>query len=196
MPNFYIIAGPNGAGKTTFAREWLTKRIAWDDFLNADIIAAEMSPDNPEAVAIQAGRLMLERLYDRAERGIDFAVETTLAGTSYIKIIKGLKSRGYESHLAFLWVSEVEFSIARVAKRVSEGGHNIPVDVIRRRFNSGIRNLFQIYRPLLNSWQLHDNAGIETILIAEEVEGELTIYEQTRYEEILAMIKEDKDVVH
>jgi predicted ABC-type ATPase len=92
--------------------------------------------------------------------------------------------------------SDVELSIARVAQRVSKGGHNIPEVVIRRRFNLGIRNLFQTYRPLLDSWQLHDNVGIETILIAEEVNSELTVYEQSRYEEILAMIEEDKDVVH
>jgi predicted ABC-type ATPase len=119
MPNLYIIAGPNGAGKTTFARKWLPKHIDWEDFLNADIIAEELSPENPESVAIQAGRLMLERLYDRAERSIDFAVETTLAGLSYVKIINGLKSRGYESHLAFLWVRDVELSIARVAQSPS-----------------------------------------------------------------------------
>jgi predicted ABC-type ATPase len=196
MPSLYIIAGPNGAGKTTFAREWLATRIDWEDFLNADIIAAEMSPDSPESVAIPAGRLMLERLYDRADRKVDFAVETTLAGLSYVKIIKRLSARGHKAHLAFLWVREVDFSIARVAKRVSEGGHNIPQDVIRRRFNLGIRHLFKTYRPLLTSWQLYDNADELRILIAEEVDGELTIYEQSRYEEILAMIEEDNDVVH
>lgn len=196
MPNFYIIAGPNGAGKTTFAREWLTAKIGWENFINADLIAEELSPDNPESVAIQAGRLMLERLYERAEHGVDFAVETTLAGTSYVKIINGLKSRGYDAHLVFLWVRKVDFSIARVAKRVSEGGHNIPKDVIRRRFNAGIRNLFQIYRPLVTSWQLYDNAEVLRILIAEESEGEITVYDSSRYQEILAMIEEDNDVIH
>ena len=195
MPNFYIIAGPNGAGKTTFAREWLSSKIGWENFINADLIAEELSPDNPEAVAIQAGRIMLERLDERASKGVDFAVETTLSGTSYVRIIRGLKARGYDSHLAFVWGRKVELSISRVALRVRRGGHNIPEDVIRRRFIAEIRNLFNIYRPLLESWQLYDNSGKQLILVAEEMNTTLRIYEQSLYDEVLEFV-EKEDVIH
>ncbi len=195
MPNLYIIDGPNGAGKTTFAREWLTAKIGWENFINADLIAEEISPDNPEVVAIRAGHLMLERLDERAGKGIDFAVETTLVGTSYVRIIRGLQSRGYDAHLAFVWSRQVEHSIARVALRVRKGGHNIPEDVIRHRFGAGIRNLFKVYRSLLKSWQLYDNAGKHLVLIAEEINSKLIVYEQSLYDEVLEFV-EKEDVVH
>ena len=197
MPNFYLIAGPNGAGKTTFAREWLPKRIAWENFLNADIIAAEMCPADPESVALPAGRMMLERMAECEAAGLDFATETTLAGLSYVRIIKRLQEKGYDTHLAFVWVREVEYSIARVAHRVKMGGHNIPEVVIRRRFKAGLRNLFGVYRPLLASWQLYDNAEDETVFVAEELGKELTVYEPLLYQEIMARVEEkDDDAFH
>jgi predicted ABC-type ATPase len=196
MPKFYLVAGPNGAGKTTFAREWLPKRIAWENFLNADMIAAEMCPADPDSVVFSAGRLMLERMAECEAAGLDFATETTLAGLSYVRIINRLREKGYETHLAFVWVREVEFSIARVAHRVRMGGHNIPEVVIRRRFKAGLRNLFNIYRPLVTSWQLYDNAGGELIFVAEEIDGELTIHDATLYQSVLAQAEEDNDLIH
>jgi predicted ABC-type ATPase len=196
MPKFYLIAGPNGAGKTTFAREWLPKRIAWENFLNADMIAAEMSPDDPEAVAIPAGRLMLERMAECEAAGLNFATETTLAGLSYVRIINRLREKGYDTHLAFVWVREVEFSIARVAHRVRMGGHNIPEAVIRRRFKAGLRNLFNVYRPLVTSWRIYENLKSPS-LVVREMRGELTVYDQPRYQEILASLEEnDDDNIH
>ena len=196
MPKFYLVAGPNGAGKTTFAREWLPKRIAWENFLNADIIAAEMCPANPESVAIPAGRVMLERMAECEAAGLDFATETTLAGLSYVRIIKRLQEIGYETHLAFVWVREVEFSIARVAHRVRMGGHNIPEVVIRRRFKAGLRNLFEVYRPLVTSWRIYENLKSPN-LIVKEAKGELTVFDQLRYQDILANLEGNyDDIIH
>ena len=196
MPRFYLIAGPNGAGKTTFAREWLPKRVAWENFLNADIIAAEMCPENPESVAIPAGRLMLERMAECEAAGADFATETTLAGLSYVRIINRLREKGYQTHLAFVWVREVEFSIARVAHRVRMGGHNIPEAVIRRRFKAGLRNLFGVYRPLLASWRIFDNAQNNPLLVAREITGKLSVFEPDLYEQILQQAEAEDDTYH
>ncbi len=127
---------------------------------------------------------------------MDFATETTLAGLSYVRIINRLRVKGYDTHLAFVWVREVELSIARVAHRVKLGGHNIPEIVIRRRFKAGLRNLFAVYRPLVTSWRIYENLQ-SPHLIARERGGELNIFEPFRYQEILAYAEEnDDDNVH
>lgn len=155
-----------------------------------------MCPENPESVAILAGRLMLEQMAQCEAAGVDFATETTLAGLSYVRIIKRLQEKGYQTHLAFVWVRQVEFSIARVAHRVKLGGHHIPEVVIRRRFKAGLRNLFNVYRPLVTSWRLYENQTTP-ILIAREAGNELTIYEPHIYQAILALAEEtDDDVIH
>lgn len=184
MPNLYIIAGPNGAGKTTFAREFLLPFVDCYEFVNADMIAAGLSPFAPETVALQAGRLMLERIQKLSEQRVDFAFETTLSGKTYVRFIREVKDRGYEVHLVFLWLSDVEFSARRVAHRVKQGGHNIPDEVIRRRFGLGIRNLFQIYRPLLDSWKLYDNTKRNPQLIAEEIYGTLQVADPDLYQKL------------
>lgn len=112
---------------------------------------------------------------------------------SYVRIIKRLQTQGYQTHLAFVWVREVEFSIARVAHRVKMGGHHIPEVVIRRRFKAGLRNLFNVYRSLVTSWQLFDNTNGAAVFVAEEVGGELTVYEPEHYREILARLEEQED---
>jgi predicted ABC-type ATPase len=154
-----IIAGPNGAGKTTFAREFLPNEAACPVFINADLIAAGLSPFNPELVAIAAGRLMLEQIADHARRGQSFAFETTLSGRGYVRPIRQWRSDGFLVVLFFLCLASPEEAIARVAERVAQGGHHVPENVIRRRFAAGLRNFETLYRQEVNFWRRYNNSG-------------------------------------
>jgi predicted ABC-type ATPase len=154
-----IIAGPNGAGKTTFAREFLPNEASCPIFVDADLIAAGLSPFAPDLAARRAGRLMIEEIRRHAERGESFALETTLAGRSYARLIPRWRADQYQVHLVFLRLDTPELAIERVAVRVAQGGHNVPEAVIRRRFAQGSRNFRDLYRPLVDSWQLYDNSS-------------------------------------
>ena len=156
-----IIAGPNGAGKTTFAREFLPNEAGCPIFINADLIAAGLSPFQPELAAVKAGRLMLEEIREYSRHGASFAFETTLAGRTYARMIPDWQSEGYHVKLFFLTLPSAEMAIARVAERVRQGGHNVPEEVVRRRFTAGRANLDIMYRHLVDSWALFDNAGDE-----------------------------------
>jgi len=154
-----IIAGPNGAGKTTFAREFLTGEAHCPIFINADLIAAGLSPFAPELAAIKAGRLMLESVHEHINKGDSFAIETTLSGLGYARAIPEWRKQGYHVKLMFLQLPSAEIAIARVAERVKQGGHNIPEAIVRRRFDAGLKNFEQIYQPLVDVWLQFDNAG-------------------------------------
>ena len=161
MPKLFIIAGCNGAGKTTASYTILPEMLDCREFVNADEIAKGLSPFNPESVAIDAGRLMLQRMYDLLSMDEDFAFETTLASRSYVKFIEQAQSKGYFVSLLFFWLPTPEQAIERVATRVNEGGHNIPSDTIRRRYFSGIRNLMALYTPICNYWVIYDNSSAD-----------------------------------
>ena len=161
-----IIGGPNGAGKTTFARTFLPAEAQCLNFINADLIAAGLSPFAPEAAAIKAGRLMLEEMSDFSRRGESFAFETTLSGLSYRKHIRRWRDEGYQISLFFLALPTVETAIARVAERVKQGGHAVAESVIRRRFVAGLRNFEEIYKKEVHSWIEFDNSGVEPVVIA------------------------------
>jgi predicted ABC-type ATPase len=154
-----IIAGPNGAGKTSFAREFLPNEAHCPTFINADLIAAGIAPFQPETVAMRAGRLMLEEIEERVRHRQSFAFETTLSGRTYAKKIHEWQTLGYHVKLIFLSLPNPAVAAARVAARVAQGGHNVPEDVIRRRFGLGLRNLENIYKPLVDAWILYDNSG-------------------------------------
>lgn len=154
-----IIAGPNGAGKTTFAREFLPNEAACPVFINADLIAAGLSPFNPELAAIAAGRLMLEQIADYARRGQSFAFETTLSGRGYVRLIRKWRSDGFFVVLFFLFLASPEEAIARVAERVAQGGHHVPENVIRRRFAAGLQNFETLYRKEVDFWRRYNNSG-------------------------------------
>lgn len=162
-----IIAGPNGAGKTTFAREFLPFEAECPVFINADLIAAGLSPFQPEAAAFRAGRVMLEEIATHVAACRSFAFETTLSGLTYARMIPGWRSAGYRVKLLFLSLGSEEEAIARVAMRVRQGGHNIPAEVIRRRFVSGMKNFCDVYRPRVDVWQLFDNSGPAPQLLEE-----------------------------
>jgi predicted ABC-type ATPase len=160
-----IIAGPNGAGKTTFAREFLPNEAGCPQFVNADLIAAGLSPFAPEQAAIKAGRLMLETIAEYIARGESFAFETTLAGLGYARQIPLWQASGYHVALFFLALPSAELAIARVAQRVRQGGHAIPEAVIRRRFAAGRANFERVYRELVDAWALYENVGGVPVLI-------------------------------
>jgi predicted ABC-type ATPase len=154
-----IIAGPNGAGKTTFAREFLPLEAGCPDFINVDLIAAGLSPFAPERSAVRAGRLMLEEIRRRTQRGESFAFETPLSGRGYVRLIPRWQAAGYRVKLIFLSLPSADLAVSRVAARVAQGGHAVPEDVIRRRFQSGLRNLRDVYARIVDSWVLYDNSG-------------------------------------
>lgn len=162
-----IIAGPNGAGKTTFAREYLPLEVGITAFINADLIAAGLSPFAPELVARRAGRLMLEGIDRCAAAGISFAFETTLAGKGYAHRIQQWQIQGYSVKLVFLQLQSLDQAVARVGMRVRQGGHAIPPEVIARRFRAGLRNFETLYRWLVNEWQIIDNAESTPRLLSE-----------------------------
>jgi len=167
----YIIAGPNGSGKTTFAKMFLPDYVNCPNFVNADLIAQGLAPFEPRAAAIKAGKLVLQQIHEYAERGADFAFETTLSGRSYVSLLVELKSKGYAAHLFFLWLPSPELAIARIKERVREGGHNVSAEDVRRRFSPGINNFFSLYEPLVDSWMLFDNSKAKPVLIAKRRNG-------------------------
>jgi predicted ABC-type ATPase len=163
-----IVAGPNGAGKTTFAREYLVKEAQCPDFVNVDLIAAGLSPFDPQRAAIRAGRIMLSEIERRVRKGESFAFETTLSGHVYARMIPRWRSDGYRLRLIFLSLPHPDIAITRVAARVAQGGHNVASAVVRRRFHSGLRNFQDIYKDLVDKWEWYDNSGNVPRLISEE----------------------------
>lgn len=189
LPTVYIIAGPNGAGKTTFAAEFLPDFVNCREFVNADLIAAGLSPFAPETQDVRAGRLLLTRIRELAAAKVDFGFETTLAGRSYVRLVNRMKGDGYRVCLFFLWLPSADLAVARVANRVRQGGHNIPEAVIRRRFDAGLRNLFSLYQPQLDAWWLLDASQLPPTTIASEEDGESNIVRVETYNQIQSSVK-------
>ena len=185
QPTCYIIAGPNGVGKTTFAQRFLPRYAGTREFVNADLIAQGLSPLNPEGAAIQAGRLMLTRLQELAEKRVDFAFETTLSGKAYLRFVRSLRDRGYMIHLYFLWPTDVELTRMRIAQRVRKGGHDIPDEIVDRRYEKTIANFIHHFRQLADAWRLFDCSGRGPRQIAFEEDGELTIIDDELYGQLL-----------
>lgn len=171
-PSVVILAGPNGAGKSTAAPDLLHHALAVHEFVNADVIAQGLSAFEPDSAALAAGRIMLGRLRELAHDRANFAFETTLASRSLAPWLRELRASGYAVHLFFLWLSSADLAVQRVAERVAAGGHSVPEDTIRRRYRSGIRNLFRLYQPIVTSWALFNASGPEPILVAEGLEPE------------------------
>ncbi|MDR0737432.1 MAG: zeta toxin family protein [Zoogloeaceae bacterium] len=161
-----LVAGPNGAGKTTFARSFLPVEAHCLRFINADLIAAGLSPFAPEAAAIKAGRIMLAEILACVRLGESFAFETTLSGLGYLRHIRQWRAQNYHVSLYFLTLSDVETAVSRVFRRVQQGGHDIPEPVIRRRFAAGLRNFEQHYRGNVDDWVIYDNSG-KTPIVTE-----------------------------
>ena len=164
MPKLYIIAGCNGAGKTTASFTVLPEVLNCREFVNADEIARGLSPFNPESVSIQAGKLMLQRVDELLTDGVDFAFETTLATRSYTDLVKKAQKKGYIVSLLFFWLPTPEQAVQRVAKRVSEGGHSIETNTIKRRYARGLHNLVNLFIPICDSWIIYDNSSSDATI--------------------------------
>ncbi len=176
MPLIVVLAGPNGAGKSTCAPYLLKDALAVDEFVNADTIAQGLSAYRPEAAAVTAGRVMLERLRALAGLRRDFAFETTLSGRSHARWLRDLQTAGSRTHLVFLSLPSAELAVARVADRVRRGGHHVPDAIVRRRFAAGLRNLFSVYMDVVDAWAIYDNSDIlSPHLVASRAVGAATV---------------------
>ena len=164
-PVCIIIAGVNGAGKTTFALEFLSKLPGCKQFINADLIASGLSPLSPELKQISASRIFLQQIKEKVRQRQSFAFETTLSGRGYLKLVKNLQADGWLVELIYLYLPSVELSIERVAERVKHGGHDIPIDAIKRRYPKSIRNLVNHYSKLCDKVVCFDNSGKEDVII-------------------------------
>jgi predicted ABC-type ATPase len=183
--NLYIIAGCNGAGKTTASFTILPEILDCKEFVNADEIAKGLSPFQPEKVAVESGRIMISRINDLLKEGMSFAFETTLASKSYKNKIELAKSKGYSVTLLFFWLQTIELAKNRVATRVLEGGHNIPNNVIERRYVNGIKNLFSIYLPIIDDVMIFDNSQSKSQLIASKSDNsQLLIHDVQKYNQL------------
>jgi predicted ABC-type ATPase len=158
-PQVVIIAGPNGAGKSTLAPILLRDTFGLLEYVNADPIALGLSAFDSASMSFEAGRIMLDRLRSLAKHRKNFALETTLASRSYASWVKRLRESGYRFHMVFLWLSSIELAIHRVEERVRSGGHSVPDEVIRRRYDRGLTNFFNLYQPLADTWVAYDNSG-------------------------------------
>ena len=183
--NVYIIAGPNGSGKTTFARTFLPEYAKCDRFINADLIAQGLSPFSPQHVAIKSGRLVLEQIKEYTESGVDFGFETTMSGVTYLKYFKILKEKSCKINIFFLWIPDSQLAIARVKDRVSKGGHNVPAEDIKRRFERSIKKFFENYRLLADKWILFNNAAALPKIIAKKQNAHIDIIDRDVFEKII-----------
>lgn len=183
--NLYIISGCNGVGKTTASFSILPSLLNCKEFVNADEIAKGISPFNPESAAIEAGRIMIDRISELIKKGNTFAFETTLATKSFKEKIIKAKSLNYNVILVYFWLENVNLAIERVKLRVSEGGHNIPEDVIVRRYYRGINNLFDIYLDIVDEYILVDNTENKIEVIVERRQNkDLTIFNHNKFDKI------------
>lgn len=180
-----VFGGPNGAGKTTTARILLPEFFEIHPYLNADEIARRLSPDDVEAAAFAAGRIMINEMRALVRDGLSFAFESTLSGRSYIPTLETCKADGWRVSLYYFWLPSPEHSINRVAARVKKGGHSIPEDVMRRRFQTGLWNMRHLYLPLAETVAIYDNSGKQRVLIASrEADSGLAIHDTDRWSRI------------
>lgn len=156
--SLYIIAGCNGAGKTTASFSVLPGLLNIHEFVNADEIARGLSPFNPASVAIKAGKLMLQRIDELISQGQSLAIETTLASKTHIHLVRKAHQKGYVVNILFFYLKNVALARQRVKERVANGGHDIPSDVIERRYHAGMSNLFKLFLPEVDTWTIYDNS--------------------------------------
>ena len=186
----YIISGCNGAGKTTASYTVLPEILDCREFVNADEIARGLSPFNPESVAIEAGRLMLQRINYLLEKEMTFSIETTLATRSYISLVHKAQKKGYIVRVLFFWLNSPDLAVQRVAERVAKGGHSIPEPIIKRRYASGIKNLLHLFMSEVDYWDIYDNSEIPRKQIACGGKNvETIIYEKSLFSKIQEYVK-------
>lgn len=181
MPRLFILSGCNGSGKTTASYSLLPDMLECSELVNSDEFAKSLSPFNPSAASIMAGRYMIMKIKYLLSKKADFIIETTLATRSLMNVIKEAKELGYEVTILYFWLNSVELAIQRVRKRVESGGHNIPEDVIRRRYVMGLNYFFNCYMPLCDRWVLADNSKSPFAVIAEGNKDGIQIKNDEKY---------------
>jgi predicted ABC-type ATPase len=191
MPNLYIIAGCNGAGKTTASYTLLPEMLNCKEFVNADEIARGLSPFQPDKAGIDAGKIMLTRIKELIKLQLDFSFETTLSARHFVNLIKDSQQQGYFVTLVFFWLNSVELAIERVKMRVSDGGHDIPEDTIKKRYKSGIANLIKMYIPVCDYWMVLNNSVTPFQLISEGLQNnKIEIKEKVIWDKIIKQAHE------
>jgi len=193
-PIVYVIAGSNGAGKSTFATEFLPDFANCREFLNADLIAAGLSPFAPETQNVRAGRLLLTRIKELTAAKQTFGFETTLSGRGYVRLFKKMRIDGYLIVLFFLWLPSEDMAVARVKARVQQGGHNVPELVVRRRYGTGLSNFFQLYWPLSHIVWLLDGSEFPPKRVAYEKHGVLQTFDVPLFQKIKRSAQEKSHV--
>jgi predicted ABC-type ATPase len=193
MPRVAIVAGINGAGKTTASQRVLRDTLKMPCFVNADAIARGLNGFNPEAEAAKAGRVMLDHLRELTAGRKDFSFETTLAGRAYAPWLSELRGVGYEVYMYYYWLAAPELAVARVAERVSAGGHHIPEPTIRQRYTKSIRNFFDLFRPLCTEWRMYDNTEKLSRLVAFGTTEGQTVLDGDTWLDILRSAGHDRD---
>lgn len=190
-PQVIILGGPNGAGKTTSARTVLAETLRVMTFVNADVIAQGLAGFDPTSAALEAGRIMLDRLRTLAARREDFAFETTLAARSYVPWLKELREKSYRVHLAYFWLASADLAVARVAARVRLGGHDVPEAIIRQRYLRSGRNFFHMYRAAVSTWEVYDNSQENNpVLVAcGDASGLVLVGEEDTWERMQTLLK-------
>jgi len=183
-PRVVIFAGPNGAGKSTHA-DAILAALGIDTFVNADFIARGLSGRNTDAVAFEAGRIMLRRLRQLSEAKADFSFESTLSSRTFATFLRALKRQGYVVAIYYFSLANAQLAIRRVKLRVALGGHDVPPDVIRRRFGRSLNNFFHLYLPLADEWALFDNSSsVQAIPVATQFATQLTITETATWHKL------------
>ncbi len=185
MPNLYVIAGPNGAGKTTFAKEFLPLYAHCPNFINADLIAAGIAPFAPARAQIKAGKILIGQIDQFLRDKVNFAFESTLSGKAYVSLFKEARAQGYTITVFYLSIPSNKLAQERIKQRVKEGGHNVPVADINRRFKRSWRNFINLYKPLTNSWILFDNSDLKPVEIAKSNKGKLEILNKFLYTQLM-----------
>jgi predicted ABC-type ATPase len=176
-PRVVIFAGPNGAGKSTHA-DAILAALHMDTFVNADYIARGLSGRKTDLVAFEAGRIMLKRLHQLGDAGVDFAFESTLSSRTFAPFLRTLKTQGYVVAIYYFSLTNTQLAVRRVKLRVSMGGHDVPSDVVKRRFGRSLRNFFTLYAPLADEWTLFDNSSSpQALTVAAKSADKLTVTE-------------------
>jgi predicted ABC-type ATPase len=189
----YIISGCNGSGKTTASYTLLPEMLECNQFVNSDEFAKSLSPFNPSEASVSASRYMLQKIYYLLGNHMDFCVETTLATRSLMGIINDAKSRGYTVDILYFWLKSPEMAIARVKSRVEAGGHNIPENVVRRRYYMGLNYFFETYAPVCDRWMLADNSSSPFSIVAEGSPAGIKVRDKEKYDIILRLAYPDEN---
>ncbi len=181
----YIFAGPNGAGKTTFALKYLSEISDRQNFINADLIAENLSQPLKSDTPFKAGREFIRKINEQIQKRKEFAFETTLAGKSVVKLLEKLRKAEYEIILFYLWIPSAAFSVARVKTRVKAGGHDIPSEIIKRRYSKSLKNLVTLYWNLCDYIVIFDNSKEIPSLIYERMNDKEYVYNEHIFSQIL-----------